>query len=236
MAEIRTRAPEIGLGLEVKVQCPEEVRRLFLPGELGAVLDWEVRDKEGKVVSRGAQKSQSYVRQFLDLLLVKFLDVPACNPMQIRDINNTLVDVSNASIVLATNAAAGDVTMGIIVGTGNTAPTITDYAIQTIIPHDSGAHGAGTMQYGAVTYGAPASDATTSQFTITRNFANATVGAITVNEIALYVKAITPIPWSGAEATQIVRNLMTIRDVIAGGITVAAGQTLTVNYRPQVVL
>ncbi|GAH71984.1 unnamed protein product, partial [marine sediment metagenome] len=72
-----------------------------------------------------------------------------------------------------------------------------------------------------------ASDASVSQFTITRNFSNAAVGGdITVNEIGLYVK--------GYDTEDDTYYFMIIRDVIAGGIAVPDGQTLTVNYREQV--
>lgn len=90
------------------------------------------------------------------------------------------------------------------------------------------------MQYGGVAFGAPASDATTSRFTITRDFVNASGGAITVNEIALYVMAYgSDLP---SEDTTNIKNFMIIRDIIAGGIAVADGQTLTVNYREQAVV
>ena len=83
------------------------------------------------------------------------------------------------------------------------------------------------MNYSAVTFGTPAADATTSQITITRNFANVSAGSVVVNEIALYCCAYD----TGAT----LRYFCIIRDVIAGGITVPNGQTLTVNYRPQAV-
>jgi hypothetical protein len=83
------------------------------------------------------------------------------------------------------------------------------------------------MNYGAVTWGLPTSDATTSQFTITRNIANVSGGPVTVNEAGLYVR--------GSKYTSHY-YFMTIRDVIGGGIVVPNGQTLTVNYRIQGVI
>jgi hypothetical protein len=121
---------------------------------------------------------------------------------------------------MRTDALADDFTYGVVVGTGVGAPTINDYQLGTIISHGSGA---GELQYSAVTWGAPASDATTSQMTITRNFANASGGDITVNEIGLYMKS-----YDGAN-----RYFCVIRDKIDGGITVPDGQTLTINYRLQ---
>jgi len=231
-------ATRIGLKVEAKVRTGEQIKKLLLPGEFGAILEWEVRDKDGKIVSQGTKKSESFVRQFMELLLIKFLNLPEPHVMQIRDINNTLQDICNSPQVFESDAPIGEPSFGIVVGTGNAAPTINDYAIQTLIPHDAGGHPAGSMQYGAVTFGAPASDATTSQFTITRNFANATAAPITVNEIALYVRAFTPPQCVTTPIIQAMfgRSFMTIRDVIAGGIVVLNGQTLTVNYRPQAVV
>jgi len=84
-----------------------------------------------------------------------------------------------------------------------------------------------------VAYGLPASDATTSSFTITRNFANASGNPITVSEIGLYIKAQEGRFDGSARQTRI---FMTIRDVLAGGIAVPNGETLTVNYRFQCVV
>jgi len=116
-------------------------------------------------------------------------------------------------------AGAASVLFGIIIGTGVTAPDITDDSIETLIAH-------ATMNYGAVTFGLPSSDATTSQLTITRNFSNVSGGAVVVNEIALYCRG-----YDGAA-----RYFCIIHDVIGGGISVPNGQTLTVNYRPQAVV
>lgn len=231
-----THPTEIGLKIEAKVRKEDEIKRQFLPGELGAILDWQVKDKDGKITSEGMIKSHSFTRQFMDLLLVKFLDVQGTNPAQVRNTSNVLVDIMNTFNTFNTDGAIGDVTMGIIVGKGVGAPTINDYVIGTLIPHDAGVHGADTMQYGAMTYGAPSSDPTTSQFTMTRNLANATVLSILVTEIGLYVKAETGFIWVTSQ-TPYDYFFMTIRDLIpAGGIAVPAGQTLTVNYRPQAVV
>jgi len=200
----------------------EPIPHLLVPGEMGAVLELTVKDKKGKVTEKRVLKSKSFVRQFLELLWIQASSVGANAPYSVRDTGNTLRDIYMTCYTFAADAGAGVVTQGIIVGTGTTAPTINDYVIETIIAHGAGA---GQLQYSAVTFGAPASDATTSQFTITRNFANASGGAITVNEIALYVEA-----WGTTY------YFMIIRDVIDGGIAVPDGQTLTVNYREQAVV
>lgn len=203
----------------------QEIPHILLPGEVGAVLELIVTDKDGKVTEKRVMKSESFVRQFLELLWVHFgqINPTSAYPVSynIRDTSNTLRAIYYSGYSWRANAGAGVTTFGIIVGTGSAAPTIDDYVLQTPIAHGVGA---GQLQYSAVTFGAPASDSTTSQFTITRNFANGSGGAITVNEIGLYVNAYF-------HNTQV--NVMTIRDVIAGGIAVPNGQTLTINYRLQ---
>ena len=141
----------------------------------------------------------------------------------LRSIYGAQIAAGGANVTFDVLAAAATSTFGVVVGTGAVAPTISDYQLGAQIAHGVGV---GQLQYSAVTFGAPASDATTSQVTITRNFANASGGAITVNEIGLYCRAY----YSSA-----IGYFMIIRDVIAGGISVPNGQTLTVNYRPQAV-
>jgi len=215
---------KIGLKSELKIIREEEIPHLLVPGEMGAVLELTIKDKTGKVTEHRVMRSKSFVRQFLELLWIQAFQIPEVAPYTMRDTANALQDVCQSSYIFSTNGGVGVVTRGIIVGTGTTAPTIDDFALGTPIDHGVAA---GDLQYSAVSFGAPASDATTSQFTITRDFANASGGAITVNEIALYVRG-----WLFATTYY----FMIIRDVIAGGIAVPDGQTLTVNYREQAVV
>lgn len=205
-------------------------RKMDIPGQVEAIIELVVTRKDGSVRERRAMKSESFVRQFLDLLMVQMDGVPWVQPLDVRDTSNVLRQVTSGKQTFAANAPTGDATFGIVAGTGNTAPTITDYALQAQVAHGVGA---GQLQYGNVAYGLPASDATTSSFTITRNFANASGNPITVNEIGLYVKAQEGRFDGSARQTRI---FMTIRDVLAGGIAVPNGETLTVNYRFQCVV
>lgn len=214
---------EVKLRPKVEV-VKERIPHLLMPGEMGAVLELTVKDKDGKVTEHRVMKSKSFVRQFLELLWVQAYQIPEVAPYSVKDTSNVAQDVWESAFNFDTNADAGDVTHGIIAGIGTTAPTIENYVIETLIAHGTGA---GELQYSAVVFGAPASDATTSQFTITRDFANGSGGSITVNEIALYTAGHKLSPKY---------YFMIIRDVIAGGIAVPNGQTLTVNYREQAVV
>ena len=212
--------------LDVRVVKPEKIVTLLKPGELGAMLDWKVFDpKTGIVTSEGTKKSESFLKAFLQLLFVNMIFNPSNAPISITDITpaarNIYQWLSNAAKgTFNMEAAAALVTNGIIIGTGITAPTISDSKIETIIPH-------ATMNYSAQSFAAPAADATTSQVTLTRNFSNVSGGNVTVNEIALYCQA--------RDTAGTARSLCIIRDKITGGILVPNGQTLTINYRPQAV-
>jgi len=214
---------QVGLNCQLKKVEPERIHSLLEPGELGAMLDLKVFDpKTGKITEQLSKKAESYVKQFLQMLFIKM--GASVDVISMTDTGGVARNVSEASYptsytIFETNAAITDVNYGIIIGTGSTAPTINDNKIETLIAH-------ATMNYSAVTFGAPAADNTTSQFTITRNFANVSGGAVTVNEFALYTRH-----WDGA-----FRYFCLIRDVIGGGIAVPNGQTLTVNYRLQAVL
>ncbi len=215
---------EIKAKPELTVIKEEEILHLLIPGEMGAILELIVSDKDGKVTEKRVLKSKSFVRQFLELLWIQAFQIPEVVPYNMRDTANALQNICESCLVFAADGGIGIITHGIVVGTGAVAPTINNYQLGTIILHDAAPPTANRLQYSAVTFGAPASDATTSQFTITRNFANASGGAITVNEIGLYVKGFL---------YNVTYYFMTIRDVIAGGIAVPNGQTLTVNYRLQ---
>ena len=213
---------EIKIKPELQIIKDEEIKHLLEPGELGAVLELTVTDpKTGKVTDHQIIKSKSFVRQFLELLWIQAFQLPEVVPYNMRDTGNVLRNICESGLIFASDGGVGIVTHGIVVGTGVVAPTINDFALGTPIAHGVAA---GQLQYSAVTFGAPASDATTSQFTITRNFANASGGLITPTEIGLYVKGYK---------YNVTYYFMSIRDVIAGGIAVPNGQTLTVNYRIQ---
>ncbi len=202
---------------------------IFAPGELGAILEWTVTGKDGKVKEHRTVKSKSYVRQFFDLLMVQMNSVTELVPATIRDTGNIERDICVSAFNFACNAVANIDSYSIQVGTGNTAPTLNDYKLQTQIAHGSGA---GQLQYGGVSFGLPTSDAVQSHFTATRNFSNQSGNPITVYEIGLVVKGDIPEPWQVWKTNIAVQyNFLTIRDVIAAGISILNGETLTINYR-----
>ena len=213
---------EVRAKTRAKIIKPDH--ELLEPGELGAVLELTVKDKDGKVKKHHVLKSKSFVRQFLELLWIEANQIPEIGPIMVKDIDGTQQWISESSLAFACDAPIGDVSYGIVVGTGITISTINDYKLEYLIAHGTEA---GQLQYGDVAFGAPASDATTSHFTVTRDFANGSGNTITVNEIGLYVKGYK---------YDVTYYFMIIKDVIPGGIDVLDGETLTVNYREQAVI
>lgn len=217
---------------DLKVINPNDIPHFVGEGEIGAVLEWSVQDpKNGKIQEHVIQKSESFVKQFLQLLICQMAGIPSNYPKSIMDTGNTLRNITtnlagaDVNTIFDVSAGVGNVLLGIVVGTGAVAATISDYVLGNLIANGGGG---GQLNYGAVSFGAPASDSTTSQITITRNFSNASGGDITLTEIGLYCKA--------RDNTGSDRYFLIIRDVIGGGILIPNGQTLTVNYRPQAVI
>lgn len=232
MDQNKTNRPNIEVNGIISPLTPDHV--VFEPGELGVVLEWKITKPDGSLREHQIKKAESYLRQFIDLLMVQMLAASEVVPLFIRDVNNVVREVAVSSLNFQSTAVANDDSFGIVVGTGNTPPVINDYAMQTKVANGIGA---GQLQYGGVTFGLPTSNVSTSHFTVTRNFANASGNPITIYEIGLYVKGDNPLPWMGTRGNSSFRyNFCTIRDVISAGIMILNGETLTINYRQQCVV
>lgn len=207
------------------VEVLERVEEIKVPpGELGATLELIVRKKNGEVRERQIMLSESFVQQFLIAIYIhagRFQQGRFADPIKGKDTDdNDALFGSSVNANFSCNAPVNNDTYGVMVGTGITAPTVTDTKMETKIAHGIGA---GQMQYSAVTFGAPTSDGSTAHFTITRDFANNSGGSITVREIGLYSYLYSAV--GGSEI------LLMIRDAV--NIAVPDGETLTVNYRIQ---
>ncbi len=128
--------------------------------------------------------------------------------------------LTNANSNLISNAASGDDSFGILVGTDVNAVTIDDYALQTKILNGTTS---GKLQYGAMSIAVPGFDTTTGQITLTRQFTNQSGSSITVTAVALHCRAFS-------NAAIAFYPILT-RDLISPSIPVANGKTLTMNLR-----
>jgi len=169
-------------------------------------------DKDGKVLRRSRwRSSRSFVIQFLEALYANLSGV-SYNVTRIIGTE----DVWSSTYQMTAYAAAGSVNEGIVAGTGTTAPTNTDYALQTLIAHGSGS---GQLLYGVQSFVAPAVVGANVDLIATRSLTNNSGATITIREVGLYISESTP----GGIARCAIRDLLTI--------SVANGVTVTIEYR-----
>ncbi|MEM3091538.1 MAG: hypothetical protein QXD05_00170 [Candidatus Pacearchaeota archaeon] len=105
----------------------------------------------------------------------------------------------------------------IVIGTGTAAVAIDDQLLEKQIP--SSATNGGLI-YNNIIVSQDTNDANSAQITITRTFTNQASNTVQVNEIGMLM-------YAGSNSMQ----LLVMRDLIPSGVNVAAGKTLTVNYR-----
>lgn len=177
-------------------------------------------NSEGKLISdSGLILSRSYVLQFLQYFeaILSNTDVSA---KDVDGITSVLVDVDDtANTKGRIDAAVGDDTYGIVVGTNDT-PTVEDnenYKLDTKILH-SDAGEAGKLHYMAMILIAPGVVGANVEYDISRPFLNETDATITVKEIGIIIKNTTDTKYH-----------LILRDVVTDE-PVEAGYTLTVVY------
>jgi len=210
-------------------------------GVLKAYVEYEVRDKDGKLVTKKRIPCKSLVANFLRYLrrlwMTEGLVCAGVIPNQycgfsgnepqdtVPTARPVLTGVGNSGtpvivFIMKMDALAGVITSGIRVGTNDTAVSISQTSLYTPIAHGVGA---GQLSHGACTLDALIESNPTVTLKIIRTFSNGSGGTITVKEIGLFcygVVAVTPTHAS----------FMLGRDVPSPAIDVLNGQTLTVRY------
>jgi hypothetical protein len=148
-----------------------------------------------------------------------------CNhAYNVNGVSVNVIDVTNTSRVLIITSTAGyykfsvfapdnTSTYGIVVGTGTTTPTNSDYKLETQIAHGTAS---GQLDYGAHSRTESKVVGSNVDFVISRTFYNGSGASITVKEIGIYCQSES-------------YYFCLVRDVITP-IDVANTQTLTVQY------
>lgn len=188
---------------------------------LAIYYDMVISKEEKKIKIFKKRPCKSFVKQFCEILLIGFSSMR----------NQTMVDTSNTSRAFLSGdgpfvesellwntglfAGVGVTSYGPLLGSGVTAVTINDYDMETLIAHGTGA---GELQYSATTFGAPSTDATGSTFIVTRVYTNNSGGNVTIEEIGL------------VDTAQGSWRFLIVRDNLASSVTMADGETLTLNY------
>lgn len=165
----------------------------------------------------GLKPSHSYVIQFLELIEALFSQTDK-DATDVTGAESVLMDsTDNPPTKGRADAAVGDDTHGIVVGTnaGTSAEDNEDFALDTKIANGAGG---GQLNYQAVTFVAPRVVGPNIDLDISRAFDNASGGPITVKEIGLIVKNTTDTKYH-----------LFLRDVVADEV-VDDAETLTVIY------
>lgn len=183
------------------MQMPPPPEPLVMPklpkGSLGLIHRVTVRSLDDEEIKHdsGYVRSRSWVKNFPRILATNFNATVGVNNEWgsgdadggIRNMNgswllNNATYNTNYDPLLVEGTAANDL-FGIQVGTDNTAPKPTDYALGGKISHGTGA---GQLNYGAGICVSTIFDGSTYDLLLWRPFGNESGGNITVQEIGLY--------------------------------------------------
>lgn len=179
----------------------------------------EVKDKNGKTVSKVTKPCHSFTIAMLQLIEVQSFGYTNVN---IRDILNSVESVKDDAGNLESQGIIGNVGVGIVVGTGTTPVTNTDYVMEALIAHGVGA---GQLSYGAGSKVTTAEVGVNVDLQKIRTFSNTSGGTINVTEIGIHSEGISVAS----------HDFLTLHEIVTLT-AVANGQTLTVTitYRTTV--
>lgn len=190
---------------------------------------WELKDKDGNVIKQHRGYSHSTTRNFWNLYIDCLCEIK--HQGGYSDGNTSYR--TKAGPLLTSRQYIGnddpegtkgysgtlsDDGQGICIGTDNTAESVDDYVMGTLINDGSGA---GEMEYQSSGF-IRNWDGGSTKFTrsVYREFQNSSGGSITVEEVGIY--------WESALSTSYI--FLMLRDLISGGQAVGDGESLLVQY------
>jgi hypothetical protein len=195
-----------------------------------AVIEYEVRDKNGKLIEKGKFPAKSWVGNIVGLLsaiLSTWASTGSYYAVSTRSdltdtsgtARNTMLGAGPGTVTLGGCAPAGDTSAGIVVGSSDTPVSLSQYSLGALITHGTGS---GQLSYGPTSVESLSKD-TAWFFRIVRTFSNSSGASVTVREIGLYVRL-------GMSSSPYYYSCMLARDVPTSPISVPNGSTLTVRY------
>ena len=180
-----------------------------------AYLKIKVINEKGKCIYYRRYRSRSFVANFINIAFTNL-----SNQIVTFVFTDGSTGYTGHGYTMQAADSSNDDNYGIQIGTGTTAPAITDYRLTSLIPNGTSA---GQMQYGAVTVMSPVINTTnnTGYITVTRAFTNNSGGSITVSEVGLV-------------ALYYYNDVLLIHDLLPTPITVPNGSTLSIAYEIQI--
>jgi len=216
---------------EVNLERDTTTEKLDSGANLDLFYELEVRDKNGKLISKRRSRSKSLLRNFAlmlrGLMAGNIAGVISKSEWNVK-VTLTATDGStfdypslmfsgeakDAPSAMEASALERTDEYGVVVGTGSTAVTRDDYKLESQI---SDGFADGQMVYGKTTVEDVNGDPPSSVFRIIRTFTNEGSTTISIYEIGLIVKAQN-------------KYVLIARDVLDTAQDVPAGATLTVRY------
>ena len=171
----------------------------------------EVKDKNGKTVSKVTKPCKSFVLQFLQLLEAQMYPSVA---VTVTDWMGTPYAATEHANTFKTESPVGNTDYGILVGTGTTPVDNLDNAMEALIVHGVGA---GELSYGATSKVTAAEVGANIDLQIIRTFSNGSGNTINVTEVGILGCFIATPRWA-----------LILHEIVALT-AVANGQTLTVT-------
>lgn len=177
-----------------------------------------VKEPGGKVISDTGQKpAKSFVIQFLEFI---YGIAKAVGNVTATDVNgaeeNLYFATGLANIHLRIDAPVNNSDYGIVIGTGDTGETNTNYKLETQLTEGVGA---GNITHGAMDKVATAEVGANVDLELKRSFINNTGSAILVKEAGIYTKFVSTLKYH-----------CIIRDVLPAPVNVPDKCSLTVYY------
>lgn len=213
----------------------DNCREMHLPSPPVTFINFEIEDKDGKIIEQYSSKSNSWVRNAHNSLASIFLPAPGAagtnvygaGGLKVKNISGTAYGdasypISTEGATLAAyvceNATTGN--FGIFVGSSNAAESFEDYTLGAKIASGTAA---GQLSYNAMTLPTVTYDAPTLTWTsvLERIFNNNSTALVSVNESGLVEYL--------AYTTSNIYVLMS-RDVLSSPMEVPVGGQLKVKY------
>jgi hypothetical protein len=187
------KTPTIQLKYKVEVYCltPEDKAEFDRLNAEGRVDEANILlfTKGTLKSTTGEKKAHSFVLQFLQEIeaITAHAYSAAGDAVLIKDYGGTpnrsvAAGTPASSIWFATEAPSTNALYGILVGIGATAPVTTDWTIEQLTAHGSGAT---QLNYNACSVGAASVVGANVDLTIIRTFNNGSGGTITLKEIGI---------------------------------------------------
>lgn len=174
----------------------------------------KILDENGKVEKE--QQCHSWTLQYLQALQY-FFNSTIVTP--VKNIAGNSWAGPNFQGGMDINAGSGDITKGIVLGTGNAVNSPTDYCLQAICTHGSGVN---QLNYGSMAFIEALVISSSTAIVLTRQVTNSGAGSVIVAEIGLYLYGLYYNPTT--------YSYCGIRDKLDAPVTITSGSTKTIQY------